>query len=165
MVTEDIGYRKKATTQAACPQMTTQILSTDLFLPEHLRLGSTNWLEFKLAIETVLQVKGIPLAHLKSSECPRAPYLGGEKTWAEDDQLCKAIVLLNVRPDHVRFATLAHEPWSAAEVWETLVQRDLDLRKEVLDKESGLIALFVMLIIVIFVVLPVNTLMYHYPFL
>ena len=111
---------------------------SDLFLPDHLRLGAYNWHEFKLAIEAVLRLKGIPLAHLKcayclppvSRECSATNGADHRDNWAADDELCKTITMLNVRSDHVRLAGQEHEGYSAAKVWALLMQRHEDVQKE-----------------------------------
>ncbi|KAI0832113.1 hypothetical protein BC628DRAFT_585153 [Trametes gibbosa] len=136
MYTTDAGYHNRATTQPRYSPISSRALTSELFLPTHHQLGPYNWLEFKYAIETILRVKGLPLAHLRHSECPRVHATDEDALaqWAADDELCKAIVVLNVRSDHVRFAELEHEHWTAAEVWDALVQRDLELRTRIKDK-------------------------------
>ncbi|KAI0708826.1 hypothetical protein C8T65DRAFT_206357 [Cerioporus squamosus] len=67
-----------------------------LFLPAHLRLGATNWKEFKQAIETVCRVAGVE----DNLTCGwRAGQWSAEECdeWAERDELCKAIITLNIR--------------------------------------------------------------------
>ncbi|KAI0642141.1 hypothetical protein C8Q79DRAFT_887671, partial [Trametes meyenii] len=123
-------------------------LGSELFFPDHLRLGPSNWLEFKLAVETLFRVKNLPLAHLKHVECPRS--LSADKDarerWAVEDQLCRAILLLNVRSSFLPFAELEHEQWGAAEVWDMLVRRDLQLRNDALDKWRWLMGMYVRLL-------------------
>ncbi|TBU27291.1 hypothetical protein BD311DRAFT_612846, partial [Dichomitus squalens] len=111
----------------------------ELFLPEHLRLGADNWPEFELAIETVLRLKGIPLAHLRCAGCPSGsarprmpgPVDGADGDgWAADDELCKTLLVLNVRSDHVRLAGRAHGGWSAAQMWALLVRRHEESERE-----------------------------------
>ncbi len=121
------------------------IAFSDLLLPEYLRLGAHNWLEFKLAIETILYLRGISLIHLRCAKCPpplpavRAAGNEADRTseeararleWAVDDDLCKTIIVLNVRSDHMRVVEYNHALCSAAELWALLVQRDEDIRKE-----------------------------------
>ena len=110
---------------------------SELFLPDHLRLGPWNWQEFKLAIEMVLRAKGIPVAHLKQARCPLlndcwSPVLRREheELWRADDEFCKAVVMLNVRSDHIRFAPDAHERSSAASVWAALEQQDAAIQRQ-----------------------------------
>ncbi|KAH9940841.1 uncharacterized protein BXZ73DRAFT_98673 [Epithele typhae] len=104
----------------------------ELFLPVHFRLSPTNWNEFKLAIETVLRVKSIPLAHLCVTSCPptedkecwrsgvlRCEY---EELWRQDDEFCKALIMLNVRSDYLRLDSevLLEDP--AAIIWGKLAK-------------------------------------------
>ncbi|KAI0358054.1 hypothetical protein OH77DRAFT_1397823 [Trametes cingulata] len=142
------GYLNRATSHPLYPSITPSAPSTELFLPVHLHLGPTNWLEFKLAIETVFRVKGLPLAHLKPAGCPYALPADNSKEererWRADDELCKALILLNVRSDHVRFAELEHEQWTAAEVWKMLLERDLEIWKDVDEKWRWLMRVYMM---------------------
>ncbi|KAI0630567.1 hypothetical protein C8Q77DRAFT_1178948 [Trametes polyzona] len=145
MAKGDLAYHNRATSHPSYAKITPYALSSELFLPSHLQLGPNNWLEFKLAVETVLRVKGLPLTHLKYPECPRA--LAADKDererWGADDELCKTIIVLNVRSDHVRFAELEHEQWTAADVWGMLVQRDLEIRDGVRERWDRLVKVYV----------------------
>ncbi|EIW58265.1 uncharacterized protein TRAVEDRAFT_47430 [Trametes versicolor FP-101664 SS1] len=137
----DRGYYNRATSYPLYTPITSSILTSELFLPNHLRLGSDNWLEFKLAIETILRAKGLPLTHLKCTPgCPTA--LGTDHTaherWAADDELCKAVILLNVRSEHMHLAEMEHEQWAAADLWAMLMRRDLEIRGSVWDKWTWL---------------------------
>ncbi|KAI0369174.1 hypothetical protein BV20DRAFT_416049 [Pilatotrama ljubarskyi] len=145
----DLTYLKQATSDPLYPDITpSYALSCELFLSQHFHLGPSNWLEFKLAIETVFRVKGLPLAHLKHTERPHAFIADKEEQerWKADDELCKAIILLNVRSDHVPFAELEHEQWTAAEVWDMLLRRDLEIQTDVLKKWCWLVRVYMALI-------------------
>lgn len=121
------------------------IAFSNLLLPEYLRLGAQNWLEFKLAIETILNLRGISLVHLRCAKCPPPlPMVHTSGTeadqaleeararleWAAEDDLCKTIIVLNVRSGHMRLVEYNHTACSAAELWALLVQRDEEIRKE-----------------------------------
>ncbi|KAI0794067.1 hypothetical protein C8Q74DRAFT_1193958 [Fomes fomentarius] len=69
-----------------------------VFLPEHLRLGLTNWAEYKHAIETACALTG----------------------WQRQDALCQAIITLNVR-DFPRLGISAGKAVPARDVWAALV--------------------------------------------
>lgn len=134
-------YQERATSFPSTAPITPYTLTSELFLPAHLRLGQHNWLEFKLAIETVLRVKGIPVEHLRGQvgrEARRT--LSGEEgkqqreKWLADDELCKAIIVLNVRSEHLRFAAYALEQWPAEEMWTALMIRDREIRGRAQDK-------------------------------
>lgn len=121
------------------------IALADLLLPDHLRLGAHNWLEFKLAIETMIELRGISITHLRCAKCPppfplvyttaghtdraEAEALTRGK-WSTDDDLCKTIIVLNVRSEHTRLVEYNHILCSAAELWEILARRDEEIRKE-----------------------------------
>ena len=113
-------------------------LVSELFLPDHLRLGRWNWREFKFAVESVLRAKGIPVAHLTQAECPPLAECAWsadlrkehEELWRADDEFCKAVVMLNVRSDHIRFVPDAHERSSAASVWAALEQQDAAIQRQ-----------------------------------
>ncbi|PIL25137.1 hypothetical protein GSI_13026 [Ganoderma sinense ZZ0214-1] len=123
---------------------TVDMAFSDLLLPEYLRLGAHNWFEFKLAIETILRLRGISLTHLRCPKCPPplpVTHSGTETNraseksraqleWAAEEDLCKTIIVLNVRGDHMRLVEYNYASCSTAELWALLVQRDEDIRKE-----------------------------------
>ncbi|KAM5534657.1 hypothetical protein V8D89_011669 [Ganoderma adspersum] len=121
------------------------IAFSNLLPPEHLRLGAQNWLEFKLAIETILHLRGISLVHLRCAKCPPPlPVVQTSGTeadraleqararieWAAADDLCKTIIVLNVRSDHMRLVEYNYAVCTAAELWALVMQRDEEIRKE-----------------------------------
>ncbi|RPD64215.1 hypothetical protein L227DRAFT_571785 [Lentinus tigrinus ALCF2SS1-6] len=130
--------------------MTTDVAISTLFLPERLQLGPNNWLEFKFAIETVLRARDIPLAHLTVLERPllydprtKNPRVSASdgasrgqghedlnERWTAEDELCKAIIMLNVRPGHVRLGEYEHEQWTAGELWDALMSLDAQIRED-----------------------------------
>ncbi|KAH9847313.1 hypothetical protein C2E23DRAFT_522711 [Lenzites betulinus] len=132
----DSSYLNRATTQPRYPPITPHAITSELFIPTPHQLGPYNWLEFKLVIETLLRVKNLPLAHLRHSECPHTHAADKDALarWAADDELCKALIVLNVRSDHLRIAQLEHEHYTAAEVWNMLTQHDLALQAEIKGK-------------------------------
>lgn len=136
----DRGYHNRAMSHPLYAPITTNILTSELFLPDHLRLGPDNWLEFKLAIETILRLKGLPLTHFKYTKSPtaRCTDQAAHERWAADDELCKAVILLNVRSEHMYFAAMEHEQWAAADLWAMLMQRDVEIRGDVWDKWAWL---------------------------
>ncbi|KAI0358059.1 hypothetical protein OH77DRAFT_1238918 [Trametes cingulata] len=100
-----------------------------LFLPPHLRLGPTNWAEFRHAIETICTLHGVAqnLHHDKVwpppfRGCPiPQEELNEREDWQRNDELCKAIITLNIRnfPGY-RIPAGASTP--ASVVWEQLVK-------------------------------------------
>ena len=141
-----LEYQTRATSHPVYRDISTDVALSDLFLPEHLRLGPHNWLEFKHAIETVLRMKGIPTAHLEYVRCPSfllpplAMVTDGKQSseedekkvrerWAADDELCKALIVLNVRSEHVRLALCEHERATAAGLWAALMDHDLECQE------------------------------------
>ena len=142
-----VGYHNRATGAPLYRQMLTDVPISTLFLPDRLQLGANNWLEFKFAIETILRARDIPLAHLTSLDRPLlyAPRsrtkasavdadggrgLDPNERWTAEDELCKVLLMLNVRQDHVRLAEYEHEQWTAAELWDALMQLDVQIREE-----------------------------------
>ncbi len=138
--------------------MSTGVAVSALFLPERLQLGPNNWLEFKFAIETILRTRDIPLAHLTSLDRPllydprtkssrvSAPDAANQgqamddlnERWTAEDELCKAAIMLNVRPEHMRLAEYEHEQWTAGELWDALTRLDTQIRE---DEERKWLAL------------------------
>ncbi|KAI0708822.1 hypothetical protein C8T65DRAFT_206230 [Cerioporus squamosus] len=88
-----------------------------LYLPAHQRLGATKWPEFKHTIETICRVVGVE-DHL-TSETPVGEWY--PEDWAARDELCKAIITLNVR-DFPRYGVLAGKDTPAHAVWAHLVK-------------------------------------------
>ena len=111
---------------------------SELFLPDHFRLGRWNWGEFKEAVELVLRAKGIPIEHLTQPECPPLDprytlhgdppvnawelQKGYRALWDADEEFCKALIVLNVRPDHIRFVKGARKGRAAATLWADLAR-------------------------------------------
>ncbi|KAI0708830.1 hypothetical protein C8T65DRAFT_649606 [Cerioporus squamosus] len=143
-----VGYHNRAT-------------GTPLYRPmstDRLQLGPNNWLEFKFAIETFLRTRDIPLAHLTSLDRPLLydPRTKNSRAWAPDsvnqgqdvhdlnerwtaeDELCKAVIMLNVRREHVRLAEYEHEQWTAGELWDALMRVDTEIREDEERKWVGL---------------------------
>ena len=87
-----------------------------LFLPAHLRLGATNWREYKQAVETICRVAGVEdnLTYVWHPE-------RHDKDWVACDELCKAIITLNVR-DFPRYGVSAGKETTAHDVWAQLVE-------------------------------------------
>ncbi|RDX48187.1 hypothetical protein OH76DRAFT_1484102 [Lentinus brumalis] len=91
-----------------------------LILPAHLRLGVTNWRDFKQAVETACRVAGVEdnltrvwrAGQWSAKECD---------AWAERDELCKAIITLNIHEFH-RYGVSAGKETTAQEVWAQLIQ-------------------------------------------
>lgn len=114
---------------------------SELFLPDHCRLGPWNWREFALAVELVLRAKGIPVAHLRRADCPLALHADGgwppllrreqEALWRADDEFCRAVILLNVRADHIAFDAGTHERFAAAAIWQTLERRHQEIWRQI----------------------------------
>ncbi|KAI0741596.1 hypothetical protein C8Q80DRAFT_1195230 [Daedaleopsis nitida] len=87
-------YQDKATAHPLYHPISTNVPLSEMILPHHLRLSAHNWLEFKHAIETVLRIKGIPLAHLEYTTEPADNHeRRTREQWVEDDELCKAIIV------------------------------------------------------------------------
>ncbi|RPD64228.1 hypothetical protein L226DRAFT_376137 [Lentinus tigrinus ALCF2SS1-7] len=87
-----------------------------LFLPAHLRLGATNWKEYKQAIETICRIAGV-----EDNLTPERHGGRQDEDWAERDELCKAIITLNVR-DFPRYGVSAGKETPAHDVWAQLVK-------------------------------------------
>lgn len=78
---------------------------SELFLPSHLQLdlssfgGPPNWEAYRHAIMTILRVKGLD-GHLAASPEPTSVLIEERsKGWDDDDELCKALITLNVKHD------------------------------------------------------------------
>ena len=142
-----VGYHNRATGAPLYRQMLTDVPVSTLFLPDRLQLGPNNWLEFKFAIESILRARDIPLAPLTPLDRPllyeprsrtKASAVdanGGRRLdpnerWTAEDELCKVLVMLNVRQDHVRLAEYEHEQWTAGELWDALVRLDAQIRED-----------------------------------
>ncbi|TFK79166.1 hypothetical protein K466DRAFT_592520 [Polyporus arcularius HHB13444] len=163
-----VGYHNRATGTPLYRSMSTDVAASALFLPERLQLGPNNWLEFKLAIETILRTRDIPLAHLTSLDRPLLydprtkscrvfasdPANPGQamddlnERWTAEDELCKAAIMLNVRPEHVRLTEYEHEQWTAGELWDALTRLDTQIRE---DEERKWLALRRVLLGMLFV--------------
>ena len=120
---------------------------SEVFLPEHLRLSAGQWPEFQLAIKTIFQLNDLPLAHLENVACPRLLLSVDEERrrgdrWLTDDDICKAIIVLNVRGDYVRFTELEIDKCNAAELWELLKRRNADVHGQVLEKWKWLVRVY-----------------------
>lgn len=104
-----------------------------IFLPEHLRLGLTNWAEYKHAVETACALTGVS-EHLTRARMPPGGILGFAddpfqpeemydyelNEWQRQDALCQAIITLNVR-DFPRLGIPAGKAVPARDVWAALV--------------------------------------------
>ncbi|KAI0800685.1 hypothetical protein C8Q74DRAFT_1214539 [Fomes fomentarius] len=78
---------------------------SELFLPSHLQLdlssfgGPLNWEAYQHAIMAILRVKGLD-GHLVASSEPASVLIEERsKGWEDDDELCKALITLNVKHD------------------------------------------------------------------
>ncbi|KAI0323544.1 hypothetical protein GY45DRAFT_1290045 [Cubamyces sp. BRFM 1775] len=149
MVTTDSGSHQNmdAGRDAQLRAAITRIRPSEVFLPEHLRLGAGQWPEFQLAMKTIFELNDLPLAHLENVACPRLLLTADEERrrggrWSTDDDLCKAIIVLNVRGDHVRFSELEIDKCTAAELWELLKRRNAEIRGQVLEKWRWLVRVY-----------------------
>ncbi|KAI0794071.1 hypothetical protein C8Q74DRAFT_1194603 [Fomes fomentarius] len=148
-----VDYQSRATEHPFYRQISTDVSLSDLLLPGHLQLGPDNWLEFKHAVETVLRVKGIPLAHLQYSSSNLNAEVHDDaarriirERWAAEDEVCKTAIVLNVRKEHVRLAQFELERVSAAELWAALMQHDLLCRESAERKMRVLKVIFLLLL-------------------
>ncbi|KAM5534659.1 hypothetical protein V8D89_011671 [Ganoderma adspersum] len=91
---------------------------SSFLLPEHLRLTRKNWAAYKLVIPILCALRGVD-DHLRNGRPDgRVP----NKKWEEDDTLCKAIILFNIkhRSFFERDSVLAHSD-DASQIWNGLV--------------------------------------------
>ena len=96
-----------------------------LFFPAHLRLGPTNWREYRHTVETICRLYGVE-HHLFSD------YLEGEfdsleeeraaqEEWDREQALCKAIITLNIK-NFPEYSIEAGYRVYARYVWDQLVR-------------------------------------------
>ncbi len=126
-----VDYQSRATEHPFYRQISTDVSLSDLLLPGHLQLGPDNWLEFKHAVETVLRVKGIPLAHLQYVRCPSFLFLGiaQEKPPSAPAGLDESSSNLNAEGHEDAARRRIRERWAAEdEVCKTAIV--LNVRKE-----------------------------------
>ena len=106
------------------------IINEQLFLPELMRLNTYNWEVYKIAIHALCHANGLQ-DHLEKHVFDGAVCAPlddpGARRWAEDDQLCKALIVLNIHPEmleracDIRAAYLSEER-GAAYLWELVVR-------------------------------------------
>ncbi|KAI0642144.1 hypothetical protein C8Q79DRAFT_987799 [Trametes meyenii] len=97
-----------------------------LFLPAHLRLGQGNWDDYRHAVETICQLKGIDhhLDRFIFEVDPKLPHAEREEAYEErrkNDALCMAIITLNIK-DFARYGIPAHPGTHPGGVWHKLVK-------------------------------------------
>ncbi|KAI1793527.1 hypothetical protein LXA43DRAFT_1059874 [Ganoderma leucocontextum] len=99
----------------------------DVFFPEHLRLSAAagNWHAYKHAVETVCRLKGVA-ENLAVIRAYPPDWLEDDvdeerDDWLARDELCKAIVTLNVK-DFPAYGVPAGEGVDARTVWARLVE-------------------------------------------
>ena len=91
-----------------------------IFFPEPLRLGTASWPEYKHAVETACELTGVS-ANLASSPARGPALLAVDKAdWQRQDELCKAIITLNIK-NFPRFHIPAGRDVPARAVWARLV--------------------------------------------
>lgn len=109
-----------------------------LFLPAHLRLGQTNWHEYRHAMETICRLHGVDenLQFLfceawaeSPTACPTSDERAKERDeWLRKEELCKAIITLNIK-DFTRFGIQAGRGIDASRIWRRLVEMHTKKRR------------------------------------
>ena len=91
---------------------------SSFLLPEHLRLTRKNWIAYKLVIPILCALRGVD-DHLRNGRPNgRVP----NKKWDDDDTLCKAIILFNIK-DRSFFErdSAVVQSGDASQIWNWLV--------------------------------------------
>ncbi|KAL1944973.1 hypothetical protein VTO73DRAFT_2593 [Trametes versicolor] len=105
-----------------------------LFLPAHLRLGQTNWHEYRHAVETICRLHGVDENLEFSQPWVESPNSTSDERvkerdeWFRREDLCKAIVTLNIR-DFPRFGIQAGWGSDANKIWRGLVEMHTKKRR------------------------------------
>ncbi len=106
------------------------IINTQLFLPEPLRLNSYNWEVYKIAIHALCFANDLQ-EHLAKHAYEGRPCGDGDdaarRKWGDDDQLCKALIVLNIQPEMLGRACEIREAYHsrercAAYLWDLVVR-------------------------------------------
>ena len=95
------------------------IINTQLFLPESLRLNSYNWEVYKIAIHALCFANDLQ-EHLSKHSCDGRLCGGAQdedahRKWAEDDQFCKALIVLNIQPEMLSHVCEIREAYHSRE--------------------------------------------------
>ncbi|KAI0675725.1 hypothetical protein C8Q78DRAFT_345494 [Trametes maxima] len=100
------------------------ILNTQLFLPDPMRLNTYNWEVYKIAIHALCHANHLQ-EHLERHAHADGPCAHEDdlRKWDEDDQLCKALIVLNIQPELLGRACKIREAYhskdrGAAYLWE-----------------------------------------------
>ncbi|KAI0630570.1 hypothetical protein C8Q77DRAFT_1133971 [Trametes polyzona] len=112
--------------------MARTIVNTQLFLPEPFRLTAYNWEVYKIAIHALCFANELQ-EHLVKHTYEGRFCLGAQqdedarRKWNEDDQLCKALIVLNIQPDMLARACDIREAYHsrdrpAAFLWDLVVR-------------------------------------------
>ncbi|KAL1944974.1 hypothetical protein VTO73DRAFT_2594 [Trametes versicolor] len=107
------------------------IVNAQLFLPEPLRLNSYNWEVYKIAIHALCYANDLQ-EHL-AKHAYEGRLCGGpqdeeaRRKWGDDDQLCKALIVLNIQPEMLGRACEIREAYhsrerGAAYLWDLVVR-------------------------------------------
>lgn len=107
------------------------IVNAQLFLPEPLRLNSYNWEVYKIAIHALCYANDLQ-EHL-AKHAYEGRLCGGpqdeeaRRKWGDDDQLCKALIILNIQPEMLGRACEIREAYhsrerGAAYLWDLVVR-------------------------------------------
>ncbi|KAI0819138.1 hypothetical protein BC628DRAFT_1424040 [Trametes gibbosa] len=107
------------------------IINTQLFLPESLRLNSYNWEVYKIAIHALCFANDLQ-EHLSKHSCDGRLCGGAQdedahRKWAEDDQFCKVLIVLNIQPEMLSHACEIREAYhsrerGAAYLWDLVIR-------------------------------------------